>query len=157
MAWSITARYALVQILAAIAGVWLAHLMFAMPVLEMSTRLREGLPQLLAEFIATIGLLGDHYRRNPVQPAVYPRAGWSLHYGCLLVHRLDILCQSRRHHGARIYRKLFRNRAGFRTGIYARADACCRRGRPHAEVAVRQSLGCQRRAFGADKLGQARQ
>jgi glycerol uptake facilitator-like aquaporin len=57
MAWGIAARYALVQILAAIAGVWLTHMMFAMPVLETSTRLREGPPQLLAEFIATIGLL----------------------------------------------------------------------------------------------------
>ena len=50
-------RYGLVQIVAAIVGVWLTHLMFAMPVLEVSTRLRDGPPQLLAEFIATLGLL----------------------------------------------------------------------------------------------------
>ena len=57
MAWSVAGRYALVQVLAAIAGVWLTHLMFALPVLETSIHLREGSSQLLAEFIATIGLL----------------------------------------------------------------------------------------------------
>jgi glycerol uptake facilitator-like aquaporin len=57
MTWRIAARYMLVQIIAAIIGVWLTHLMFAMPLLETSTRLRDGPPQLLAEFIATTGLL----------------------------------------------------------------------------------------------------
>jgi glycerol uptake facilitator-like aquaporin len=55
--WRMAVRYGLVQIVAAIVGVWLTHLMFAMPVLEVSTRLRDGPPQLLAEFIATLGLL----------------------------------------------------------------------------------------------------
>jgi glycerol uptake facilitator-like aquaporin len=57
MRWPVAASYILVQIVAAIIGVWLTHLMFAMPVLEISAKLREGPPQLLAEFIATIGLL----------------------------------------------------------------------------------------------------
>ena len=57
MTWRAAGRYGLVQIVAAIFGVWLTHLMFAMPVLEASTKLRDGLPQLLAEFIATMGLL----------------------------------------------------------------------------------------------------
>jgi len=58
MEWRVAARYALVQIIAAIIGVWLTHLMFAMPVLEISTHLRDGPPQWLAEAIATLGLLG---------------------------------------------------------------------------------------------------
>ncbi len=58
MEWRVAARYALVQIIAAIIGVWLTHLMFAMPVLEVSTHLRDGPPQWLAEAIATLGLLG---------------------------------------------------------------------------------------------------
>jgi len=58
MEWRIAARYALVQVIAAIIGVWLTHLMFAMPVLEVSTHLRDGPPQWLAEAIATLGLLG---------------------------------------------------------------------------------------------------
>lgn len=57
MPWREAARYIPVQVIAAVIGVWLIHLMFAMPVLEISTKLREGPPQVLAEFIATTGLL----------------------------------------------------------------------------------------------------
>ena len=46
-----------VQVAAAMAGVWLAHAMFALPVLEVSTHLRDGPAQWLAEFVATFGLL----------------------------------------------------------------------------------------------------
>jgi glycerol uptake facilitator-like aquaporin len=55
--WPNAAAYMLTQVLAAIAGVWLAHAMFALPVLEVSTHLRDGPAQWLAEFIATFGLL----------------------------------------------------------------------------------------------------
>jgi glycerol uptake facilitator-like aquaporin len=57
LAWRVAALYALVQIPAAILGVWLTHMMFAMPILEVSTHLRDGPSQFLAEFIATTGLL----------------------------------------------------------------------------------------------------
>jgi glycerol uptake facilitator-like aquaporin len=56
--WRSFAAYLPVQIAAAVIGVWLTHLMFAMPVIETSTHLRDGPAQWLAEFIATIGLLG---------------------------------------------------------------------------------------------------
>jgi glycerol uptake facilitator-like aquaporin len=49
--------YSIVQIVSAVVGVWFAHAMFAMPVLEFSAHVRGGLPQMLAEFIATFGLL----------------------------------------------------------------------------------------------------
>lgn len=49
--------YVAVQIIAAVLGVWLAHAMFGLPVLEVSRNLREGPPQWLAEFVATFGLL----------------------------------------------------------------------------------------------------
>lgn len=49
--------YVGVQIVAAILGVWLAHAMFAMPVLEVSQKLRDGPSQWLSEFVATFGLL----------------------------------------------------------------------------------------------------
>ncbi len=45
------------QVVAAIAGVWLTHLMFDRPVFEVSTHLRDGPAQWLAEFVATFGLL----------------------------------------------------------------------------------------------------
>ncbi|MES2474045.1 MAG: MIP/aquaporin family protein [Pseudomonadota bacterium] len=57
MRWHDAIRYIPVQAAAAITGVWLTHLMFAMPVLEVSTHLRDGPAQWLAEFIATTGLL----------------------------------------------------------------------------------------------------
>jgi glycerol uptake facilitator-like aquaporin len=55
--WRTAALYMPVQILAAIAGVWLAHAMFALPILEVSSHLRDGPAQWLAEFVATAGLL----------------------------------------------------------------------------------------------------
>ena len=57
MAGSTAIAYVLIQFAAAIAGVWLAHAMFAVPILEMSTHIRSGSAQWLAEFIATFGLL----------------------------------------------------------------------------------------------------
>jgi len=57
MAWRIAALYMVAQFAAAIAGVWLTHAMFAMPVLEVSPHLRDGPPQWLAEAVATFGLL----------------------------------------------------------------------------------------------------
>jgi glycerol uptake facilitator-like aquaporin len=57
MGWRVAALYILVQFAAAIAGVWLTHAMFAMPVLEVSSHLRDGPPQWLAEAVATFGLL----------------------------------------------------------------------------------------------------
>ena len=49
--------YIAVQIVAAVLGVWLAHAMFAMPIVETSQKLREGPSQWLSEFVATFGLL----------------------------------------------------------------------------------------------------
>ena len=57
LAWQDAGLYALVQTIAAVIGVWLTHLMFDMPVLQVSTHLRDGPSQWLAEFIATSGLL----------------------------------------------------------------------------------------------------
>ena len=57
MGWRVAAAYMATQFAAAIAGVWLTHAMFAMPVLEVSTHLRDGPPQWLAEMVATFGLL----------------------------------------------------------------------------------------------------
>jgi glycerol uptake facilitator-like aquaporin len=56
MPWRETIPYILVQFAAAILGVWLAHAMFALPVLEVSTHLRDGPAQWLAETVATFGL-----------------------------------------------------------------------------------------------------
>jgi glycerol uptake facilitator-like aquaporin len=45
------------QIVGAMLGVWLAHLMFAEPILQMSAKVRGGFGQALSEFVATFGLI----------------------------------------------------------------------------------------------------
>ncbi|EJL26027.1 permease, glycerol uptake facilitator [Caulobacter sp. AP07] len=49
--------YPLAQVVGAVAGVWLAHAMFGEPILQVSTRLRDGPAQMLAETVATFGLV----------------------------------------------------------------------------------------------------
>ena len=55
--WPRALLYIVVQFIAAIIGVWLAHAMFGLPILQVSHKLRDGWSQGLAEFIATFGLL----------------------------------------------------------------------------------------------------
>jgi glycerol uptake facilitator-like aquaporin len=57
IAWRLALAYVVVQLAAAVAGVWLAHAMFALPMLQVSTHLRDGPAQWLAEFTATFGLI----------------------------------------------------------------------------------------------------
>jgi len=56
--WRDAAAYVGAQALGAVLGVWLAHLMFAEPMLQLSTKLREGPAQGLSEAVATFGLIG---------------------------------------------------------------------------------------------------
>ena len=49
--------YVTAQVMGAIAGVWAAHAMFGMPILEVSRKLRDGPAQWWAEFVATFGLI----------------------------------------------------------------------------------------------------
>ena len=51
------APYVAAQIGGAIFGVWLAHLMFDLPIIEVSAHQRSGLGQWAGEFIATFGLI----------------------------------------------------------------------------------------------------
>jgi glycerol uptake facilitator-like aquaporin len=69
------AAYIPAQILGAVLGAWLAHLMFALPVLEISTRVRGGFGQYLSEFVATFGLVATilgvgRFRADTVPVAV---------------------------------------------------------------------------------------
>ena len=56
-AWSDAAIYIAGQISGAIIGVWIAHLMFELPVLQISLTERSSAGQWLAEAVATFGLL----------------------------------------------------------------------------------------------------
>jgi glycerol uptake facilitator-like aquaporin len=55
--WLSAGGYVVAQFLGAIVGVWAAHLMFELPVLQFSATVRTGPGQWLAEAIATFGLL----------------------------------------------------------------------------------------------------
>jgi glycerol uptake facilitator-like aquaporin len=57
LSWRTLMAYVLIQIATAILGVWAAHLMFDLPMLQVSTKLRFGPGQWFAEFVATFGLL----------------------------------------------------------------------------------------------------
>lgn len=57
IAWAEASAYILAQCTGAIAGVWLAHLMFELPILQTSAHMRAGVGQWAGEFVATFGLL----------------------------------------------------------------------------------------------------
>lgn len=67
------ARLVAAQLAGGIPGVWAAHLMFARPILELSTKVRTGTGQWAGEFIATFGLvfiiLGTIRHRPQAVPA----------------------------------------------------------------------------------------
>jgi glycerol uptake facilitator-like aquaporin len=68
--WHAVPAYIAAQIVGAILGVWLAHIMFDLPIWQLSQHARTGLPQWVAEVIATFGLLtviwGCRAHREPV-------------------------------------------------------------------------------------------
>jgi glycerol uptake facilitator-like aquaporin len=49
--------YALAQVVGAVLGAWLAHLMFDLPILQLSTKVRTGIGQWTGEVVATFGLV----------------------------------------------------------------------------------------------------
>ena len=56
--WALAGAYVIAQIIGGVGGVWAGHAMFAEPLLQVSTKLREGPAQGLSEAIATFGLIG---------------------------------------------------------------------------------------------------
>jgi glycerol uptake facilitator-like aquaporin len=57
LSWSELVSYIAAQLLGAMLGAWLAHLMFDMTVLQFSTHVRSGPGQWVGELVATAGLL----------------------------------------------------------------------------------------------------
>lgn len=55
--WPEAGGYVVAQIVAGMLGVWAAHVMFELPVLQFSEKLRDGPGQWAGEFIATFGLI----------------------------------------------------------------------------------------------------
>lgn len=57
LSWAVLLPYVAVQLAGATAGAWLAHAMFDLPILQLSTKVRSGPGQWIAEAVATAGLL----------------------------------------------------------------------------------------------------
>jgi glycerol uptake facilitator-like aquaporin len=57
LAWPEALTYATTQVVGCCVGAWLAHAMFEMPIWQLSTHVRSGPAQGLAEGVATFGLL----------------------------------------------------------------------------------------------------
>lgn len=74
ISWRTALLYALAQLVGAVAGVWAAHAMFAEPIWQVSTKLRDGAPQGFAEAVATFGLIGTIISTQRSTPAFTPVA-----------------------------------------------------------------------------------
>jgi glycerol uptake facilitator-like aquaporin len=74
LAWKVLPAYVLAQFAGAIAGVFAAHAMFGLPVLEVSAKARPGLALMWSEFVATLGLLLVIHRVSRSKPDAVPYA-----------------------------------------------------------------------------------
>ena len=74
IAWRPALAYVAVQIAGALTGVAVAHAMFAEPILQVSTRLRDGPAQAFSEAVATFGLVGVILGAIRFKPAFTPMA-----------------------------------------------------------------------------------
>jgi glycerol uptake facilitator-like aquaporin len=72
--WPTAGLYMVAQLMGAIAGVWAAHLMFELPVWQLSLTARAGPGQWLAEAVATFGLLVTILGCGARTPAAVPYA-----------------------------------------------------------------------------------
>jgi glycerol uptake facilitator-like aquaporin len=72
--WPLAGLYILLQVVGAVLGVWLAHLMFDLPLLQLSVHARMGTGQWLAEVVATFGLILTIFGCKGFAPAVTPQA-----------------------------------------------------------------------------------
>lgn len=66
--------YAIAQLAGALSGVWMAHAMFAEPILQLSGKARDGWPQGFSEGLATFGLIGTILSTQRHRPDVTPAA-----------------------------------------------------------------------------------
>jgi glycerol uptake facilitator-like aquaporin len=74
LAWRLVAVYILAQLCGGIVGVWTAHLMFDLPVWQVSLKVRSSTGQWLAEAVATFGLVLTIFGCVARAPAAVPYA-----------------------------------------------------------------------------------
>jgi glycerol uptake facilitator-like aquaporin len=74
LSWREGGGYVLAQLLGALAGVAIAHVMFGQPVWQLSAHVRSGGGQLVSEFVATFGLVAVITRTARDRPEWIPVA-----------------------------------------------------------------------------------
>lgn len=74
LGWRDAVAYAAVQAIGAVAGVWLAHLMFDLAVVQVSTTIRHSLGQGVSELVASFGLLMTILLASRARPDAVPAA-----------------------------------------------------------------------------------
>jgi glycerol uptake facilitator-like aquaporin len=74
LAWTDVPIYVAAQLIGAFGGVAAAHVMFGEPIFSASRHVREGVPQLFSEFVATFGLLAVIWGASRSRPASAPFA-----------------------------------------------------------------------------------
>src|SRR5882672_2628555 len=114
--------YLVTQLLGAGLGVVLAHLMFDLPLLQASTKIRAGGTQALSEFVATFGLLLTILCAGRLRPASTAALVGFVYQRRLLVHRVHVVRQSGGHVRTFFQRYLCRNSTARRAVFYRRAD-----------------------------------
>lgn len=72
LAWRDAAAYTVAQLGGGVLGVWAAHLMFELPVVQFSTHARSGAAQMFSEGLATFGLVITILGTARHRPAAIP-------------------------------------------------------------------------------------
>ena len=72
--WRDVGPYILAQLIGGILGVWAAHLMFDLPILQTSVKARTGIGQWTGELVATFGLILTILGTLRHRPAAVPAA-----------------------------------------------------------------------------------
>ena len=72
--WAETLPYVLAQISGGISGAFVAHVMFALPIVSLSQHARTGPPQWFSEFVATFGLLSVIWGCSRTRSSIVPFA-----------------------------------------------------------------------------------
>jgi glycerol uptake facilitator-like aquaporin len=74
MPWAEVAPYLLAQLAGGMLGAWAAHLMFNLPILQLSVKTRTGVGQWTGELVATFGLILTILGTLKHRPAAVPAA-----------------------------------------------------------------------------------
>jgi glycerol uptake facilitator-like aquaporin len=72
--WRLALAYPVAQVVGAVLGVWAAHAMFGEPILQISTKLRNGGDQAFSEVVATFGLIATILATVRFKPDSTPTA-----------------------------------------------------------------------------------